>query len=335
MKMKSGLFNWLCNALAPEIEKADTNYRKALPVSLRVGAVVYKLLWAATTREVTEGFGIGDSTLYDLLHEVVPVIISVLGCHLSWEEGDAAKKTISENLIRSGIPNVLGVIDCTHIRIQAPSGNGKLDYRNRHGYYSMVMQAVVNSEAKFLDVYIGEPSSMNDCRVLRKSSFYDLASKGSLLKGESVVLPSGYSVHPILLGDAVYPALPWLVCSYKRPTALAMTRDKKMFNHQLSKARIYCEIAFGRLKGTFKEVGWRSGIDVVFLPQVIHACCILYNILVDCKQLDFDAVFNKMESKTLLREQDHLRCGLEPMVDRSATDGLVLRERIREHLLNT
>ena len=161
MKMKSGLFNWLCNALAPKIEKVDTNYRKALPVPLRVGAVLYKLLWTATTREVTEGFGIGDSTLYDLLHEVVPTIISVLGCHLSWEEGDAVKKTISENLIRSGIPNVLGAIDCTHVRIQAPSGDGKFDYRNRHGYYSMVMQAVVNSEAKFLDVYIGEPGSMN------------------------------------------------------------------------------------------------------------------------------------------------------------------------------
>ena len=137
----------------------------------------------------------------------------------------------------------------------------------------MVMQAVVNSNAKFLDVYIGEPGSMNDCRVLRKSSFYDSASEGSLLRGESIVLPSGYSVPPILLGDVVYPALPWLVCSYKRPTnASAMTRDKKMFNHQLSKSRIYCEIAFGRLKGTFKEVGWRSGIDVEFLPKVIHAC---------------------------------------------------------------
>lgn len=156
------------------------------------------------------------------------------------------------------------------------------------------------------------------------------------MRGESVLLPSGYSVPPILLGDAVYPALPWLVCSYKRPTnAPAMTRDKNLFNHQLSKARIYCEIAFGRLKGRFKEVGWRSGINVEYLPEVIHACCILYNILVDCKHLDFDVVFKKMEAKTLLREQDHLRYGHVSMVDRRATDGLVLREKIREHLLNT
>lgn len=139
MKMKSGLFNWLCNALASKIEKIDTNYHKALPMPLRVGAVLYKLLWAATTREVIEGFGIGNSFLYDLLQEVVPAIISVLGCHLSWKEGDAANKTISENLIRSGITNVLGAIDCTHVRIQASSGDGKFEYKNKHGYYSMVI----------------------------------------------------------------------------------------------------------------------------------------------------------------------------------------------------
>lgn len=114
-----------------------------------------------------------------------------------------------------------------------------------------------------------------------------------------------------------------------------MTRDKKLFNHQLSKARIYCEIAFGRHKGTFKEVGWKSSINVEVLPEVIHACCILFNILIDCKHLDFDAVFKKMEAKTLLREQDHLRYGHVSMVDRRATNGLVLRENTQEHLLNT
>lgn len=67
MKMSTGAFNWLCNILAPHIQLQVTNYRQPLPVPMRVGAVIYKILWAATDIEMSEAFGIGRSTMYDLL----------------------------------------------------------------------------------------------------------------------------------------------------------------------------------------------------------------------------------------------------------------------------
>jgi hypothetical protein len=46
--------------------------------------------------------------------------------------------------------------------IPATIGDIKYDYFNQKAYYSIAMQAAVNSSAKFIDVHTGEPCSMND-----------------------------------------------------------------------------------------------------------------------------------------------------------------------------
>lgn len=43
-----------------------------------------------------------------------------------------------------------------------PIGDIKDDYFNQKAYYSFAMQFAMDSSAKFIDVYIGELSSMND-----------------------------------------------------------------------------------------------------------------------------------------------------------------------------
>jgi hypothetical protein len=88
---------------------------------------------------------------------VIPAIIQVLGHHIAWPGGEALQTTIRENFERSGIPNAIGALDCTHVRIPAPIGEIKYDYFNRKAYYSIAMQVVVDSSAKFIDIHIGEP----------------------------------------------------------------------------------------------------------------------------------------------------------------------------------
>lgn len=49
-------------------------------------------------------------------------------------------------------PQVIGVIDCTHVRIQSPNSNIGERYRNRKGYFSLNVQAICNSKLEFMNI---------------------------------------------------------------------------------------------------------------------------------------------------------------------------------------
>ena len=68
-----------------------------------------------------------------------------------------------------------------HIPILRPSGNSGSDYFNRKGFYSIIMQAVVDYRGIFFDVYLGWPGKVYNARVLLNSLCYAKAQQGTLL----------------------------------------------------------------------------------------------------------------------------------------------------------
>ena len=52
-----------------------------------------------------------------------------------------------------GFPQVVGAIDGSHIPVLKPKESPS-DYYNRNGFYSILVQAVVDSRGRFLDVTI-------------------------------------------------------------------------------------------------------------------------------------------------------------------------------------
>ena len=74
-------------------------------------------------------------------------------------------------LQRWQIPQCGGAIDGTHILIIAPKDH-PLDYWNRKQFHSIVMQAVVDHQYRFMDIYIGWPGSTHDARVLANSDVF-------------------------------------------------------------------------------------------------------------------------------------------------------------------
>ncbi|KAK0154309.1 putative nuclease HARBI1 [Merluccius polli] len=64
-----------------------------------------------------------------------------------------------------------GAIDGCHIKIQRPTLRGG-DYLNRKGFYSVLLQGIVNERGRFLDIFVGPPGRVHDARMLRTSDFY-------------------------------------------------------------------------------------------------------------------------------------------------------------------
>ncbi|XP_044591911.1 putative nuclease HARBI1 [Cotesia glomerata] len=72
-----------------------------------------------------------------------------------------------------GIPGVDGTIDCTHIRlVHTMFQNINEIYRNRKGYFSLNVQAIVGSRMEFLDIDPEWPGSAHDSRIFQNSRIY-------------------------------------------------------------------------------------------------------------------------------------------------------------------
>ena len=70
-----------------------------------------------------------------------------------------------------------------------------MDYYNRKGFYSIVLQAVIDSSGKFIDIFVGYPGSTHDSRIFHNSPLYNMFNSSS-----SVIPTNAY-----ILGDVSYP----------------------------------------------------------------------------------------------------------------------------------
>jgi hypothetical protein len=50
------------------------------------------------------------------------------------------------------------------------------------------------------------------------------------------------------------------------------------------------ENSFGILKKNFKELLLKTNLHILFLPYVVIYCCIIYNMILDGKNLDMEAL---------------------------------------------
>ena len=62
----------------------------------------------------------------------------------------------------------------------APDESPK-DYYNRKGWFSLDIQALVDSRYRFMDLCIGRPGSVYDTRVLSRSEVYNRREAGTLV----------------------------------------------------------------------------------------------------------------------------------------------------------
>ena len=179
-----------------------------------------------------------------------------------------------------GFPQAAGAVDGTHIPIIRPH-EYHTDYYNRKGFYSLVMQAVVDSNYRFIDLYLGWPGRVHDARVLVNSTLYVKGQSNSLFRTpvNMVKQIEGVDIPLLILGDPAYPLLPWLMKGF--PENGHLNNDQKRFNYRLSRARMVVENAFGRLKGRWRILLKRIDSKLENVQDIIVTCCILHNL---CEQ---------------------------------------------------
>ncbi|KAJ7317228.1 hypothetical protein JRQ81_003390 [Phrynocephalus forsythii] len=267
-RMSRRTFMELCDRLRPVLERQTTNMRAPITVEKQVAITIWKLATPESYRSVAECFGVGRSTvsrivmevcqaLYDVYHQVV---------HLS------RPQAVMAGFAARGFPHCIGALDATHIPIIAPAHRAT-EYINSNGYYSMVLQALVDHEGRFTDVYAGQSGKVHDARIFRGSPIFRAMNQGTF-GPEATMDVGGQPVKPVILGDLAYPLLPWLMTPY----CGHLDTRKQLFNDTLGRCRAVVGYAFERLRGRWRCLLSRLDVRERYAPRVIVACCILHNI---------------------------------------------------------
>ena len=220
------------------VREFDADENKTTVTNLSGVEIMHLTLWYLPNTEpfraVSDRFGLDLASTYFGIVDGTKWFCVKSPEFIRWP-ADSEKETIAATFGNNGpFSEVLGIIDCSHIPIRCPAEN-KLDFYNRKKFFSIHLQAIVDDKFRFRDIHVGEPGSMHDSTVLRKSEFFKLMCQ------DNELMQKYY-----LLGDSAYVPTKYLISPFKNNGSL--TRNHLRFNYQISKLRVRVEHAFGILK---------------------------------------------------------------------------------------
>ena len=283
-----------------------------VPVNVNVGKPrmgpakeIYMYLWyisnTITYRQLGNLFGVSKASAWRVVNRVSAWVLSISHLYIKWPEGNQVLTAASKFEMIKGIPHIIGAIDGTHVTIKAPREN-KADYFDRKKNYSLVLQAIVNADKLFIDVFCGEPGSLHDSRVLRRSNIYQ-----HIIDNELSVFPH----NTFIIGDSAYPLTNWLIPPFKENGALSGLQKKFNFIH--SSTRMVVENTFGLLKARFRRLlHFTEHTDLTICAQIISSCCVMHNI---CMMQD-DGFEEELQTTEDLNEINELDLPSETTLNR-------------------
>ncbi|XP_030266715.1 putative nuclease HARBI1 [Sparus aurata] len=237
---------------------------------LEVLVTLYWLACGASYRVTSNVFSIPLATVCRIVHRVVDDMMTILPRVIHFPRAEEMAEVgagFAQLANHEAFRAAPGAIDGCHIRIVPPAEPQKRSCINRKLFPSIILQGMCDAKGSFLDVYIGQPGSVHDALVLRRSPMYS----------QALYPPAGY----FLLGDGGYPCLQRpvaIMTPYRQPVA---SQVEGRYNRHHARARNVIERTFGILKTRWRSIFLRAlEIRPVFAPKVVGACCVLQNICV-------------------------------------------------------
>ena len=179
---------------------------------------------------------------------------------------------------RWNFPNCLGSMDGKHIMIKQPRNSGSY-YFNYKGTFSIVLLALVDANYRFIYVNVGCNGRISDGGVFRASSL-STALSSDLLGIPTPRSPNGCeTVLPyVIVADDAFPLKNNLMKPYP---FRGLSREKRIFNYRLSRARRIVENAFGILANRFRVFLSPMQLAPENVEKITLASCALHNFLRD------------------------------------------------------
>ncbi|GBG70514.1 hypothetical protein CBR_g6642 [Chara braunii] len=283
LQMRRSTFDRLLRRVGPSLEKQVTRFRLPLPAAKKLAYALHRWAHDDAHRHSCSGYGLGKTSGLHAVREVAEAIIASYP-HVIGFGGHEERHARMNVFAQEGFPNCWGCIDCTHVYMDKPRARDGDDYcSGRNKRFSVVAQVVVDYDLKILDFRYGFPGTVGNARVLKHTSLYRRALKGTLFldeegdpfRAERPVIPGVPGWY--LLGDGGYPSIPWLMTPYGQQGNV--TRNMQVFDSLHKIVQSCVEHFFGVFKTRFQFFYRPHVADIKREGLEFHACCILHNLL--------------------------------------------------------
>lgn len=274
-------FERLVQELTPFLQSvAVTFVRPPVPVRKQIKLVLYKLAHGISCSRMHNLYGCGESTIRKYTIIICRVLASREGIFhhfIHTPTGDRLQNIIENFRDITGLPNIAGAIDGTHIPLTCRSSRRYTpmpsDFFNRKKFHSIVLQGVCDADRIFWNVCAGQPGGVHDAGQVAVSSLHTHISTRRIL-AEPIIHLRNINIQPYLIGDTSYPSRPYMLKNYK-PANPAMV-DKMRFDSAVNGERVVIEQTFGSLKNQWRILK-AFNMSVEKAAVVTLACCVLHN----------------------------------------------------------
>lgn len=162
LRIDINAFMIIVDELRQVIAPSDRSFRSdTISAEKKLAMCLYYLKDQGSFRMTANTFGVSPSTLCVILHQVCNSINQIINFPASVDELKEATNRFEEKF---DIPQVIGCVDGTHIRIKKPHENSQ-DYYCYKQFYSLNCQAICDEKGFFIDVEVRWPGSVHDARV--------------------------------------------------------------------------------------------------------------------------------------------------------------------------
>lgn len=156
----------------------------------------------------------------------------------------------------ANLPNIVGTIDCTHIRMQSLGGRQAELFRNRKGYFSLNVQTISDKNLKIRDIVARWPGSSHDQTIFASSAIRQRFDRGDF--GPYVLIgDSGYT-------NTAFLATPFTAAAENNELRDAVARH---YNQLLISTRNTVERQYGVWKRRFPILAYGIRLRNI---QTIH-----------------------------------------------------------------
>lgn len=269
----------LVNELTPFLSNPTgpkSRFREPIEPDRVVAMVLYRLAHGYAPEQVANLYGVGKSTLIFYTKLITRVLSQDLySKYISIPSGERLLQIINEFKQLTGLDNMCGAVDGSHIKLwaQPPNKNTPADYWCRHHIHSILLQGVCTAGYLFWDVSAIAPGGTHDATHLRSSSLFGKLNRGQCLV-EPRAIVGDHEFRPYIVGDSAYPLLSFLLKPFTAQGTGTVAQNS--FDKDMRKGRVKIENTFGQLKGRF-HILRNLNVGLQYAGQTIVACCVLHN----------------------------------------------------------